>query len=436
MMLDQHYTSKTRGRDLRVLNRKLSIIAVGGLMGSATSIKGKIPGAAKWKAQGNFLFNGKVTKLLFGHWAMAQEEAQRCVKGWTKRERIILAWLYEHNHLYREVGKALRRFSAPPDVSNECKDSVHIIAKDRGVIALHNRVVPDEELGDVDNFFLECANAARVRQGNLDYTAAFPLKVRFTFPLLFPLGNFPTIDETEVDMGFFGRFNETQFLYHPDFQRMRSPKFGFVFQELLITTRLWLMNPAINRHKETAMYSGNQLLSEEDFPSGTLAVRKARGDAFSIHRREGNGHFFFTATAHLDKLATILAGDRDILESWLAHKNNNVTDADIEHAQNIVHQSCEALEGKGSLDDVLYRDPVAIDAAFRMKPTGPPPSSLCWIRSAESRFSTVPSNFNVEASSIFTGFCASCGSAAPWSIYPRSCEISLAWPSTAPASLI
>ena len=53
MMLDQHYTSKTRGRDLRVLNRKLSIIAVGGLMGSATSIKGKIPGAAKWKAQGN-----------------------------------------------------------------------------------------------------------------------------------------------------------------------------------------------------------------------------------------------------------------------------------------------------------------------------------------------------------------------------------------------
>ena len=300
---------------------------------------------------------------------MAQEEAQRCVKGWTKRERIILARLYEHNHLYREVGKALRRFSAPPDVSNECKDSVHIIATDRGVIALHNRVVPDEELGDVDNFFLECANAARVRQGNLDYTAAFPLKVRFTFPLLFPLGNFPTIDATEVDMDFFGRFNETQFLYHPDFQRMRSPKFGFVFQELLITTRLWLMNPAINRHKEKAMYSGNQLLSEEDFPSGTLAVRRARGDAFSIHRREGNGHFFFTATAHLDKLATILAGDRDILESWLAPKNNNVTDADIEHAQNIVHQSCEALEGKGSLDDVLYRDPVAINAAFRMKLT-------------------------------------------------------------------
>lgn len=364
------YRAKTRARDLRALNHKLSLLIAGGDMGSAKVQGGKIPGAVKWRAQNNLLYNAKHLHKLAGHWAMSQSEANRCVPGWKPREKKVMCWLLRNNAIFRELKVKLQEI---PDVSADCSNQIHIIAKDRGVVAVVNPSLDSYlEGGGRDRVVLSCdGNSARQKDEKIDYTESFQLKTLLNFPLLFPTGLYP---QHAPPTDFFN-MTERRLLYEHPYQRMRGPLYGYVFQELLVTMRLQILNPAINRYEEDAPFkqraARNLLLPESVMPSGTLAIRRARGDAFFFHRRAGAGHFFVTATAYLSDLARVFSLSDDDFWSLYPNAAAAVERKNIEALRESIRGVCAGEDDDDQCyADTIYRDVVAINAAFRVFLTG------------------------------------------------------------------
>lgn len=114
-LIRRHYTAKTRHKDIRNLNRKLSLIVVGGLLGNAETARGKKVGAVFWKTNkkaggdgmDNFGHYAKYLRNLVGHWCMASESCE--TKEFTPREKIILKYLYRKSPLWREIAEAFRQ---------------------------------------------------------------------------------------------------------------------------------------------------------------------------------------------------------------------------------------------------------------------------------------------------------------------------------------
>jgi hypothetical protein len=244
LLLESLYKARGRARnDFRTLNRKLGLIAVGGIMTSARSgvaaggggpgdaaqaaqqraRKRGLPGAPVWKSQNNFLYAPKFLRLLQGHWAIARDSSQRKVPGkFTPREVKVLNWLFEHNELYRAFKPLL---AAIPDVGDACEATIHVTMRDNGVIGVHSLLAngTDEEGRDYkEHIVFNCQNLAGTPWAGmkLDYTQGYPLKTLLMYPLLFPLGRYP-------QQNFFD-FRLDEMLHQPDFLRMRGHLHGFV----------------------------------------------------------------------------------------------------------------------------------------------------------------------------------------------------------------
>ena len=333
-------------------------------MGSAKVQGGKVPGTAKWRATGNLMYNTKYLHNLAGHWAMAQQEIDRCVPGWTKRERIVLRWLLQHNTIFSELKKKLKTI---PDVTTECRHTIHVIAKDRGVVAVVDPKADSYVEGGFSRVVFGCdGNANRHEGEQIDYTEHFHLKTLMMFPLLFPTGDYHQTDGPDT----FFQMNERKLLYGYVYQRMRGVLYGYVFQELLVTVRLRAMNPQINKHHKVDKYrtaARGMLLPEEILPSGTCAIRRARGDAFFFHRRAGAGHFFITLTAYMSQLALVFSLSNDEFWAMYPRALSAVNRRDISALRDAIRTMCAGEDGNEKCFlEVLYRDVVAVNAAFRV----------------------------------------------------------------------